>query len=147
MKKFILLIPFVVVALASMPSRGQDGVSVGSSHLEIQNAVILPFCMALKNGAVGEFRKYLSNNLYNEYKSLLEENTEYPEFLRSYYKGANIHVLKAFERDGEIEFNVLIEFSGGTQSISALRVSEETNGDEATESKNRWKISSIESIR
>jgi hypothetical protein len=65
----------------------------------------------------------------------LEENPEYPKFLRSYYQGANISILKAIEVDAEDEFDVLIEFPNGTQSIIKLIASEETNGDDTIQNK------------
>jgi hypothetical protein len=146
-KKIISLIHLIVVILLSAPSSAQDGGSAGTTYLEIQDAMIFPFFMALTNGDVGEFKKYFSKEMYNENRRLLEENTEYPQFLRSYYQGANISILKAIEVDGEVEFDVLIEFPNGTQSISKLIASEETNGDDTIHNKKKWSIISMESIR
>jgi hypothetical protein len=147
MKKFIFLIYFIAVVLAAIPAHAQKAESLGSVHTEIQDDVIYPFFMALKNGDVDAFKNFFSTEMYNKNRILLEENTEYPEFLRSYYQGAEISVLKASEIAGDVEFDVLIEFADGSQSISKLRVSEQAKSDKTINAKKNWKIGSMESIR
>lgn len=147
MKNLIFLIHFIAIAFTVVPANAQNAGSAGSLQLEIQDTVVYPFFMALKNGNVESFKTFFSVDMYNENKRLLEENTEYPEFLRSYYQGTDISVLKAVKVDGEVEYDVLIKFPNGSQSISKLRVSEEANVDKTINEKKKWKISSMENIR
>lgn len=132
---------FIVVVFIATPSSAQSAEVEPFSDIEIQNAVILPYFQALKNGAVNEIKKYLSTAMYNEYKSLLEQNKEYPEFLRNYYKDATFSVVRVSEIADEFEFDVQIEFPNGSQSISTLSVSQEKNVDNAVPDDNRWRIS------
>ena len=140
MKKFILPICFIAVALLSTPSIAQPVDMADSVGLEIQDAVVLPFFEALKNGDVNEIKQYLSTRMYNEYKTLLEQNKEYPEFLRNYYRDATFSIASASKIDGEIEVDVIIEFPNNSQSVSKLIVSEETQRDAAIPGKQRWRI-------
>jgi len=143
MKKFISLIPLCLIAVSLVPalSSGQ-GVGRGySGAVEIQDIVIFPFFKALENGDVNEIRQYLSADMYNEYRTLLEENKEYPQFLRNYYRGAKFSMIDASEVDGEVEVDIIIEFPNGSQSINKLRVSKEMGGDKTIRDKKGWRIS------
>jgi uncharacterized protein YktA (UPF0223 family) len=108
MKKLISPIVLLIsVALISTLSYSQDTDSVYSDEIDMENTVILPFLNALKNGDVKKIKNYLSTDTYNEYKKLLEENKEYPKFLRDYYKDAKFRVVRASsEVEGEVEFEV-----------------------------------------
>ena len=141
MKNIILLIFLLVVVSTATPCVAQSAGADPISDIEIQDAVILPYFQALKNGAVNEIKKYLSTAMYNEYKSLLEQNKEYPAFLRNYYDNATFSVVRTSEIDGAFEFDVRIEFPNGSQSISTLSVSQEKNVDNAVPDDNSWRIS------
>lgn len=141
MKIIMLLIYFIVVVFTATPLSAQSADVEPFSDIEIQDTVILPYLNALKNGEVNEIKKYISAAMYNEYKTLLEQNKEYPKFLRNYYKNAKFSVVRASEIDGEVEFDVLIEFPNGSQSIRTLSVSQDNNIDKAAPDDNRWRIS------
>ena len=137
----MLLIYFIVVVFTATSLSAQSADVDPFSDIEIQDTVILPYLNALKNGEVNEIKKYISAAMYNEYKTLLEQNKEYPKFLRNYYKDAMFSVVRVSEIGGEVDFEVLIEFSDGSQSISTLSVSQEKNVDNAAPDNNRWRIS------
>lgn len=140
MKNIIVLIYFFVVVFAATPPNAQSADGEPFPDIEIQEAVILPYFEALKNGDVNKLKRYLSAAMVNEYKTLLEQNKEYPQFLRDYYENATFSVVRASEIDGQIEFDVLVEFPNGSQSISTLRVLEEKNVDETLPDKRNWRI-------
>jgi len=141
MKKLALLTYLIAVAIISSISNAQDVGPIYSVNIAIQDAVILPFFKALKNGDVNVISQCLSKDMYNEYRKLLEENKEYPKFLRSYYRGAEFRMANVSEVDGEVEVDIIIEFPNGSQSVNTLRINEEPGTDEAVLRKRRWRIS------
>ena len=64
-------------------------------YLEIESNVLKPFFEALKNGDVSSLLELISGEMYRNNKVLLEQNEQYPEFLRKYYSGAKFIVEKA----------------------------------------------------
>jgi hypothetical protein len=140
MKNILLFTIFIVAVLVPTLCGAQSTGGNPISAIEIQDAVILPYFKALKNGHVKELKKYLSTEMYNEYETLLEQNKEYPEFLRNYYKDAEFGVVSVSEIEDDFEFDINIEFSDGSQSISTLSVSQEKNGDGSPSDNNRWRI-------
>src|ERR1044072_6003309 len=55
-------------------------------------ASLQPLFMAMKNGDVQTMEKYFAGQMYAQYKVLLEENSEYPQFLRDFYRDAKFSV-------------------------------------------------------
>jgi hypothetical protein len=109
---------------------------------EIWNEVVLPYFKALKKGNVNQVKQYLSENLYNQNRRLFVENSEYPDFLRSYYGDSKLSVIKTVETMGHVEFEVLVEFPDGSQSTSTLTVKKDGESNALT-GKSRWQISRI----
>ena len=141
MNKTILLAVLIVFSLISTPSMGQDTGLADSEYKEIQDTVIFPFFKALKKGDVNEIKRHLSSDTYNEYKRLLEENKEYPKFLRDYYKDAKFSVVRASsEVDDEIEFKVFVEFPNGSEIVNQYKVAKEMNVNGAMRGQKKWRI-------
>ncbi len=88
----------------------------------VVNETVMPFCWALKAGDVTSIKQYLSGNMYEKNKVLLEQNKEYPEFLRNYYRGAGFRVVKAEKIDNKIIVDVDIEFSNSDRRPGKLHL-------------------------
>ena len=56
-----------------------------------------PCFEALKNGDVSSIKLCMSEGMYKRYKVLLENNKDYPEFLRNYYRGVDFWVESMIE--------------------------------------------------
>ena len=99
--------------------------------LTIQEQTLLPFFEALKNGDVSVIKEHMSLILYGKNRVLLEENRDYPVFLRDYYSDVRFRVVKAeMGITGEdIIFHVSIEFPDGRSSINELKLSRRNRGD------------------
>ena len=89
---------------------------------KIVTETVLPYCMALRDGDVSLMKQYLSGDMYEKNRVLLEQNKEYPEFLRKYYQGAQFQVVKAEEIDNNILVNVEIEYPDGRLNFGKLRL-------------------------
>ena len=99
--------------------------------LTIQGQTLLPFFEALKNGDVSEIKKHMSLSLYKKNRVLLEENRDYPSFLKDYYSNASFRVVKAEMAitGDDIVFHVSIEFPDGRGSINELKLSRNNRDD------------------
>ena len=99
--------------------------------LTIQEQTLVPFFEALKNGDISEIKEHMSLVLYGKNRVLLEENRDYPVFLRDYYSDVSFRVVKAeMGITGEdIIFHVSIEFPDGRSSINELKLSRRNRGD------------------
>ena len=99
--------------------------------LTIQEQTLVPFFEALKNGDISEIKEHMSLVLYGKNRVLLEENRDYPVFLRDYYSDVSFRVVKAeMGVTGEdIIFHVSIEFPDGRSSINELKLSRRNRGD------------------
>jgi hypothetical protein len=78
---------------------------------------------ALQKGDVSALKSTLGGQAYSEYKTLLEQNTEYPDFLRNYYKGASFQIgdiTPGIDDDVIAQLKITLANSGAT--VTRLRV-------------------------
>jgi hypothetical protein len=81
-------------------------------YSEIVNETMVPYFEALKNGDVSTLQRLISGRMFERNKVLLEQNTEYPEFLRNYYRNVTFEVEKAENFGDDILVMVALEFPG-----------------------------------
>ena len=93
---------------------------------------------AMKDGDVSVIEQYSSGQMSSEYKKLLEQNQDYPAFLRNFYKGATFSIANVTPTpDGNMVVDVVIQLSGGSKSITRLNV-KRFDGAPA-----QWKVTSV----
>ena len=93
---------------------------------------------AMKEGDVATIQQYCSGPMAAEYKTLFEQNQEYPAFLRNFYKGATFTISNVTATpDGEMVVDVVIELGGGSKSLTKLNVKR----FEGTPAK--WKVTDV----
>ena len=82
MRRFLLSTSFIFtfLLLAVVPAYADD--------IKILKTVEL-YTQALKSGDVEEIKNLLGGRLYEKRRVLLEENTEYSDWLKQYYAGAS----------------------------------------------------------
>jgi hypothetical protein len=132
MKRILFLLPLLVFIISSELLSAQE-LSVGEAlHSNIMNKTFFPLFEALRSGDTEAIKNYISGDMYHQKKVLLEENKDYPRFLREFYRGANFSVERAVLIDGDIIANVVIEFPDGDKSHVLLRLT--ISGDQ------RWKV-------
>jgi hypothetical protein len=110
MKKGLGLFLMAIV-LTAFAAQAQEIALAEPQVMHIQEQVLMPFFNALKNGNIEIIKKHLSPELYSKYRVLLEENMEYAEFLRDYYKDIHLEIVnaKAASRGEGIVFAVSFE--------------------------------------
>ncbi len=138
-KKAIFLLMFLYLMLHSLLYAQEvpknDPVCKG-----IMNQTVLPFCEALKNGNVNLIKMYISEDLFEKNKVLLEQNKKYPEFLRNYYKGVKFQIGKIVEIDDKMTFNIVIECPNGDCNHSKLQLRKARNSSLQGDKLETWKI-------
>jgi hypothetical protein len=93
---------------------------------------------AMKDGNVAVIEQYFSGSMSAEYKKLLEQNQDYPVFLRSFYKGATFSVASVTPTSaGGMIVDVVIQLGSGSRSVTRLNV-KRFDGDAAT-----WKVTGV----
>jgi hypothetical protein len=110
------------------------GMSVSyAAENTIINDVINPLFNALKNGDVKSVEAYIGDPLYSEVKVQLQNNQEYPEFLRQYYLESYVEIIKIVDHTNE-QKNVYVDlhFSSNDKQTLELQLHKTASGD--------WKV-------
>lgn len=111
---------------------------------DVENKTLRPFFNALKNGNVEIIKRYITGEMYEESRILLEENKGYSEFLRERYKDAVFSVKRGVSSDRHLMVDIEVEFPGRGKQISQLRLEEswqENAGKVQAIEERRWRIS------
>ena len=101
--------------------------SVADAAQEPQD-VVAAYFHAMKNGDVVTMKSYMGGKLYEKRKILLEQNVNYPDFLRNHYEQGDIQVGEA--HDGVVK--VMVQFPDGSIHAHQLVVEQDPDGN--------WKI-------
>lgn len=78
------------------------------------------FVATLKNGDLDRMKEFMSEKMYTRYKTLLEENQGYSNFLRNYYKDARFSIGKISVLDDRLLADLCVDFSDGSRSVHHL---------------------------
>lgn len=115
----------VLVLLTYSQSDASPGLvlnDVGKLSPSVVRDALSPMFKALKDGDVNTIKQYLNGDELENYRTLLEKNANYPEFLRNYYKGADFQIEKV-EKDGaDIVIGVRVFFPDGQTGAFDLQL-------------------------
>ena len=130
--KISLAFILATMMLFANPGQAKEVALSEPTVLAIQEQVLLPFFEALKTGDIIVIKEHMSRDLYAKNRVLLDENREYPSFLRDYYKDITFRILGAEEIfPGEaILFYVSFDYAGGNNSIHELKLSRKQSGNQ-----------------
>jgi hypothetical protein len=121
-RSIILLTTFAVLVFAWPALQAEEAVQATPTESLEVSQVFLPFIDALKTGNVQVLKSLLSEEMYREYRVLLEENKEYPRFLESYYQGAEIKLENIFREGNDLHGQMRVTFPGGEMSVLKISV-------------------------
>ena len=93
---------------------------------------VMQFFEASKNGDTARMTQLMAGSFYNQRKTLLEENTTYPDFLRKHYDGAHLQIMNMREEPRGWVVEVRIKFADGTVDSNKFLVQKDAGG--------AWKI-------
>ena len=88
------------------------------------------FYLASQNGNVTEMQQLIAGTFYNRRKVLLEENSEYPDFLRTHYLDTRITVDKILTDDinAVAVVTASISYPDGNRESHELILKQDDNG-------------------
>jgi hypothetical protein len=127
MKRLSWCVAAVLLLACAGASTAQQS-PVPTSQVRQATNVIVPFFQALQNGDVQTIKQYLSPSLYAQYQVLLEQNREYPDFLRKYYQGAKLQLRKISAKQGHTVVRAVINFPTGETSTMNVILKDEKTG-------------------
>ena len=88
MRKYVLPLGIFLVMLFS-------GVASSPAASVTPTETVINYFDACRNGDVNSMKKLMAGNFYEKKHSLLFNNKNYPEFLKSYYQDLNITIVSA----------------------------------------------------
>lgn len=109
-------------------------------YVDIESNALKPFFEALQRGDVSSLLKLISGEMYKNNRVLLEQNKQYPEFLRNYYNGVKFKVEKAEKMSEDVVVEIVVEFPNGIQRTMKLQLSGDTNKQNTSGHMFDWKI-------
>lgn len=91
---------------------------------------VIQFYEASKNGDTETIKQLIGGSFYNERRVLLEENSDYPNFLRDYYRGTELKIGDVvMEGDGTVAvIDMEIQFLDGGVRATKLLLKKDSGG-------------------
>jgi len=80
------------------------------------------FFNGLMNGDLNGIKQYISKEYYHKNRALLDDNKEYPNFLKEYYQGAKMNLLNMSMAGDNIIVDVEILFPNQTKGAYVIHL-------------------------
>lgn len=144
MKKIIIGLCFIGILFASGNSVAQELLKTDPFYLKVEAEILTPFFNALKDGNVDIIKQYISTDMYRKNRRLLDQNRDYPEFLRKFYKGASFQTKNMLLEGDKITVDVEIQRPDKGPLVEALhliRARHATNGEVSV--RRQWKVKDL----
>jgi hypothetical protein len=115
-------------------SMGSFALGVPSAEAEEPFDTVVSYMEALRAGDTIGAKSHLEGRLYEKKEVLLDQNEEYPDFLRNFYAGAEFYISDELTDLGPRGQGIAVEirFPDGNSSESMAIVEQEPDGS--------WKI-------
>lgn len=95
---------------------------------DLQDTMFLPLFAALQSGDLLAIKTYMHDSMYQRYRVLIEQNSEYGQYLRDYYEGATFELLEVSGASGAYVGTVSISWPDGNKAVFDLIVSDDNSG-------------------
>lgn len=140
MTKNKLFFSMLLIIICYSLLQAQEIPAANDIYEDVINENVLPFFEALKNGDVSSIKQHVAGEMYEKKKVLLEQNTEYPQFLRNYYQGVEFYVDNVTKSGDYLLVYISIEYPNGdclSGELYLWRINDITQSMPVTE---KWKI-------
>ena len=124
MKKGAICVLAVAVFLGAQALRAEQPASA--------DECVAQFFEASKSGDTAKMKQLIAGTFYNQRKTLLEENTTYPDFLRTHYDRAHLQITNMREEPRGWVVEVRIKYADGNVDSNKFLVRKDASGT--------WKI-------
>jgi hypothetical protein len=111
-----------------------------TTYRAIAEGTLLPLFEALKKGDVETIKESISGDMYGRYKTLLEQNKDYPEFLRNFYLGATFRMEHVVASDGDIIVDVTIDLPNSGTHFTKFFIRKATSNSQGEDIPGDWKV-------
>jgi hypothetical protein len=92
------------------------------------SALVLQFFDALKTGNVSVLDSLIGGDLSSQLKPLLQDNQDYPEYLRQHYGQTTFSLDHIAEKMGVVVARVTADFPGGPTQTWTLNLAKDNAG-------------------
>lgn len=133
-KRLLSLVTFTLAlsgSLAPSPALAQQAAPSSTAV----NRTLVPFLRALKGGNLGAMKSLLSAELAAHYRVLFEENREYAQYLRTFYRDTTFNIGTLTIGDQEALADIHLVWNDGRTGTVQIGLSRNANG--------AWKISRL----
>lgn len=125
MKNIFLFISILVFFISCNILHGEEISENDLLYKNIRDNTCIPLFNALKDGDVETIKDCFSSNYCERYKDLLDENKEYSNFLKDFYRDADYRIKRAVREKETTYVDIIIYFPNGTQSTKRWLLKEE----------------------
>lgn len=123
-------LPAFLLAVLCFPAAAEDlRFSDPALSSDIQQRTLGRFLYALRTGRVSVIRDMLDQDHYLEYRTLLEQNSTYPQFLRKFYAGSTFRLVNLNRKVGDYVADIEIGWPDGRSVLMSLQISESLASD------------------
>ena len=131
MKRLSLaLIMAVAAAGTAVPVHGDPVEIVDQGVLaELRDNAFQPWFDGLRNGDLNSLRPLMDEDVYVQYQTLFEQNTQYGQFLRDYYAGASFQLVRVLDTDDGYLGETLVSWPDGSSVTMSLLASRPDESD------------------
>lgn len=136
MKNFFFCVSMFVIFISCTMSHAEEISENDPFYKNIRDNTCIPLFTALKDGDVETIKDCFSNKKHEKHKDVLDENTNYSNFLKDFYRDATF-LMKSVVREKKQTFvDIIVYFPDGSQSTRRWFLKEEKRkkGDEI------WKV-------
>lgn len=121
---FVFVLSFLLCAGSAGAIDGRQIVDP-ETRSNLQETMFSPLFAALQSGDLPAIKDFMHDSMYQQYRVLIEQNSEYGQHLRDYYEGATFELLEVSEAPGAYLGTVSISWPNGKRSVFDLLVSED----------------------
>ena len=122
MRNLLLVISIYAIWGAAQVIAAEELSASDPRYSEIRDGTLLPYYETLQGGEVTLLSRYLSAKRYAVNRVLIEQNTAYPDHLRTYFEGAGFELLRLTEdeRSEKVTAFVRIYWPDGRETQAEL---------------------------
>lgn len=128
------------LTLATGAPLAQDNAPGDPADLSVGTATLISYFEALKGGDVAALKSLLAADAYVEYKELIESNSEYPAFLRNYYRDLDYRIDTVQQAGQDLSARVTITFPDAEPVASIFILRREKDATAGGAAPATWRI-------
>ena len=115
----------LLLLVGGPPPRQVNSDPLGETEIR---GTLLPYFQAMRRGDLARMRPYVSDELYQSYATLFEQNQEYSRFLRHFYRRGGLAIASVSAQGDEATAHVRVRLADGTTATVVLSLTRSPAG-------------------